>query len=165
MSTTITPNAFIIDVADRAASREVDALFDFHAVGTLIVTNAIGYDAARDLLVASFVERGLTASTAKTYLSQGYAIAQMFGTFDEVEAFADDEVRGTRSLKAIYTAIRNAAKGEVEAEGGEAEAEAVTEATTALVDVVLAGLANLRNAGDIARVRDAAIAMLQVKAA
>jgi hypothetical protein len=163
MSTTYSPNAFIIDVADRAASREVDALYDFHTVGTLIVTNAIGYDAARDLLVSSFTERGLTASTAKTYLSQGYAIAQMFATFDEVEAFADDEVRGTRSLKAIYTAIRNAAKGEVEAAAD--EVEAVTEATTALVDVVLAGLANLKSAADIARVRDAAVAMLTVKAA
>jgi hypothetical protein len=164
MSTTVTPNAFIIDVADRAASREVDALFDFHAVGSLIVKGEVSYDAARDQMVAAFTERSLTASTAKVYVSQGYALAQLFATFAEVEEFADDEVKGSRSLKRIYDATRRAAKGDAIEGEGEGEA-AIVEAATALVDVVLAGLANLKSAADIARVRDAAVAMLTVKAA
>jgi hypothetical protein len=155
-------HAYIIYIADRAASREVETTADFHGLGQLIVKGDLSYDAARDQTIAAFAERSLTPSTAKTYVSQGYALAQLFPTFAELEAFADDECNGSRSLKRIYTATRDKSdKGEGEGEG---EAEAVTEATTALVDVVLAGLAHLKDAGEIARVRDAAIAMLTVSA-
>ena len=159
-----TIHAYITYIADRAASREVETTADFHGLGQLIVKGDLSYDTARDQTIAAFAERSLTPSTAKTYVSQGYALAQLFPTFAELEAFADDECNGSRSLKRIYTATRDKSdKGEGEGEG-EAEAEAVTEATTALVDVVLAGLAHLKDAGEIARVRDAAIAMLTVSA-
>lgn len=157
-------HAYITYVADRAASREVETLADFYGLGTLVVSGEVNYDQGRDALVAAFTERGLKGSTAKVYMSQGYALAQLFDTFDAVEEFADDECNGSRSLKRIYdqTRVKDDAADEVKGEG---EGDAEVAATKALIDVVLAGLANLKDAGEIARVRDAAIAMLKVSAA
>jgi hypothetical protein len=160
-------HAYVTYVADRAATREIEALADFYGLGQLIVKGDLSYDAARDQLVDAFTARDMSGATAKTYVSQGYALAQLFDTFADVETFADDECKGSRSLKRIYDATRvRADKGEAEAEGkGEAEAALETGEPTPLVDVILANLASLTNAADIARVRDAAIAMLTVAAA
>lgn len=149
-------HAFITYVADRAATRETEALADYYGLGSLVATNELKYDAARDQLVEAFKAREMSAGTAKTYLSQGYALAQLFDTLADVEAFADDECNGSRSLKRIYDATR--AKDADADAPAEAEAEAAT--PTALVDVILANLASLTDPADIARVRDAAIAML-----
>lgn len=160
MNTELHP--YVIYVADRAASREVDALFDYYNVGRLIVGRELSYDTARDQLCAAFAERDMAASTAKVYLSQGYALAQLFDTFEELEEWADEEHRGSRSLKRLYDATR---VRDAKPAADESTADAETVAATALVDVVLAGLANLTSAADIARVRDAAEAMLKVRAA
>jgi hypothetical protein len=166
MSTTTTAPApvavhpFITYVADRAASREVEGLADYYGIGQLIVAGELTYDVARDSLTAAFAEREMSASTAKVYVSQGYALAQLFATFDELEEFADEECKGSRSMKRIYDATRvRPEKADEKADADEA-AEMVA---TALVDVVLAGLANLTDPADIARVRDAAIAMLAAR--
>ena len=151
-------NEYLIHVADAAASREVSALADFYGVGSLIVSKELTYDVARDSLVTLFAERNLSTATVKVYVSQGYALAQLFPTFAAVEAYADDECKGSRSLKRIYDSTRvKADKAEGE---GEAEGEAATEAATALVDVILANLAHLTDKGDIERVRMAAASML-----
>jgi hypothetical protein len=147
-------HAYIDYVADRAASREVEGLADYYGIGQLIVTGELTYDVARDELTAAFKARDLAASTAKVYVSQGYSLAQLFTTFDEVTEYADEECNGSRSLKRIYDSVKAAA----------AEPK-VAKVPTPLIDVVLAGLANLKDAGEIARVRDAAIAMLTVKVA
>ena len=141
---TLATHPFIEYVADRAASREVEALLDFYSVGQLIVSGELTYEVARDLLVAAFKVRDLQASTVKVYVSQGYALAQLFATFDELEEWADDECKGSRSLKRIYdaTRVRDEVASEVASEG-EGEAPAAVATPTALVDVVLAGLANL----------------------
>lgn len=151
-------HAFITYVADRAATRETEALADYYGLGSLVATNELKYDAARDQLVEAFKAREMSAGTAKTYLSQGYALAQLFDTLADVEAFADDECNGSRSLKRIYDATR--AKDADADAPAEAEAEAEAATPTALVDVILANLASLTDPADIARVRDAAIAML-----
>lgn len=163
VTTTLTPVEYIAEVADRFASREVDTLHDVWAVGSLVHSNEISYDAARDGLAAAFAERGLSASTAKVYVSQGYGLAQLFATFDEVEAFADDECKGSRSLKRIYDATR-VREPKAEAEGA-GEAEVATTEPTPLVDVILANLAHLTDPAEIARVRDAAAAMLTLSVA
>lgn len=153
---------YITYIADRAASREVDALTDYYGVGRLIATGELTYDAARDQMIAAFRERNLTPATAKTYLSQGYALAQLFETFEDVEAFADDECAGSRSLKRIYDTVKRAGADDA-ADAGETESgDEATDAPTPLVDVILANLAHLTDAGEIARVRDAAAAMLTV---
>ena len=160
-----TTHAFITYVADRAASREIEALADFYGVGTLIVSGEISYEAARDQMVTEFKARNLAASTVKVYLSQGHSLAQLFDTFADVETFADDECGGSRSLKRIYDAVKGKpakAASETPAEGATNEADT---APAALIDVILANLASLTDAGEIARVRDAAAAMLTVKAA
>jgi hypothetical protein len=148
---------YITYVADRAASREVEALFDFYSLGRLIVANELTYDAARDQLVTAFAERDMQSSTARTYLSQGYSLAQLFDTFDEVEEFADDACNGSRSMKRVYDTVRAADKGDAKGEG---EGEAPAKVATALVDVILANLAQLTDPAEIAKVRDAAIAKL-----
>ena len=159
-------HAYVTYVADRAATREIEALADFYGLGQLIVKGDLSYDAARDQLVDAFTARDMSGATAKTYVSQGYALAQLFDTFADVETFADDECKGSRSLKRIYDATRVRADKSADeptalvATNDEAEAE-----PTALVDVILANLASLKDAADIARVRDAAIAMLTVAAA
>lgn len=167
MSTT---HAFIDYVADRAASREIEALADFYGVGTLIVTGELSYDDARDQMVAAFKSRTLAPATAKTYVSQGYCLAQLFDTFEDVEAFADDECGGSRSLKRIYDTARKAGKDDDESgdESGEAEPEAATVAPTTdadRADAILAILSGMSDAAAIARVRDASAAMLVPAAA
>lgn len=151
---------FITYVADRAARREVEALADFYGVGQLIVSKELTYETARDEMVAAFAERDLQSSTAKVYVSQGYALAQLFDTFAELEEFADDECKGSRSLKRIYDATR--VKAEPAADGDSDGDAAEQVAPTPLVDVVLAGLANLTDAADIKRVLDAAAAKLKL---
>ena len=141
MSTT---HAFITYVADRAASREIEALADFYGVGSLIVKGEMSYDAARDQMTDAFKVRGLAASTAKVYVSQGYSLAQLFDTFENVETFADDECNGSRSLKRIYDATR--VKDETPASEGEGEGETNADVETvkaSQLDVVLAALPNL----------------------
>ena len=158
-------NTYIEYVANRCASREVEALADFYGVGALIVSGELSYETARDDMTAAFKARNLAASTAKVYVSQGYSLAQLFDTFADVESFADDECNGSRSLKRIYDATRvkdDAAADETPAEG---ETNAADTVPMALVDVILANLASLTDAADIAKVRDAAAAMLTVKAA
>jgi hypothetical protein len=156
-------HTYITYVADRAARREVETLADFYGVGTLIRSGEMTYEVARDELTAAYKVRNLATSTVKVYVSQGFALAQLFATFDEVEEYADDECGGSRSMKRIYDSTRVKAD-KVEADD-KADDKADEQGKTDLVDVVLAGLANLKNAGDIARVRDAAIAMLKVTAA
>lgn len=154
-------HTFITYIADRAATREVEALADFYGLGQLIVTGELTYEVARDDMTKAFKARDLAASTAKVYVSQGYSLAQLFTTFAELETFADDDCNGSRSLKRIYDATRVKAEPAVEVEAPAAvEAPAV-----ALVDVILANLAHLTDAGEIARVRDAAAAMLSVSVA
>lgn len=135
-----TVHAFITYVADRAASREIEALADFYGVGSLVVSGEMTYDAARDQMVAEFTSRNLAASTAKVYVSQGYSLAQLFDTFEDVETFADETCGGSRSLKRIYDATRVKADKSAEGEGETNAAE-----TTAMsqLDVVLAALPNL----------------------
>lgn len=164
---------YITFVADRAASREVDALHDFYGVGRLIVSRELSYEVARDQMVAAFTERNLAASTAKVYVSQGYGLAQLFDTFEDVCEFADDECKGSRSLKRIYDATRRAAKAdegkadEAKADAGADEGEGDAAATAApttdadRADAILAILASMTDAAQIARVRDAASAMLR----
>jgi hypothetical protein len=153
-------------VADRAATREIEALADFYGLGSLIVGKELSYDAARDQLVDAFKARDLSPATAKTYISQGYALAQLFDTFADVEQFADDECQGSRSLKRIYDATRvKADKSADEPTVAGDESAAMETEPTALVDVILANLASLTDPADIARVRDAAAAMLTVKVA
>jgi uncharacterized protein Usg len=151
-------HAYITHVADRAARREVEALADFYGVGSLIVSGEIAYDTARDDMVAAFKVRDMNASTAKVYVSQGYALAQLFDTLDEVLEFADEECKGSRSLKRIYDATRVRETADESGEGGESEGGEGE--TRAMVDVILANLAQLTDTGEIARVRDAAAAML-----
>lgn len=160
-----TPHAFITYVADRAASREIEALADFYGVGSLIVAGEMTYEVARDQMTAAFKSRNLAASTAKVYVSQGYALAQLFDSFEDVETFADDECKGSRSLKRIYDATREKSEKSADESTGEGETNAAETAPAALIDVILANLASLTDAGEIARVRDAASAMLTVKAA
>jgi hypothetical protein len=83
----------IIYVADRAARREVEALADFYEVGRLIISKELTYEQARDEMVTAFTARGLTGSTAKVYVSQGYSLAQLFATFADVEEYADEECK------------------------------------------------------------------------
>ena len=151
-------HTYLIHVADAAASREVSTLADFYGVGSLIVSKELTYDVARDSLIKLFAERNLAASAVKVYVSQGYALAQLFDTFDDVEAYADDVCKGSRSLKRIYDSTRVKADKADKAEGtAEAEAEAPA---TALVDVILANLAHLTDKADVERVRMAAASML-----
>lgn len=154
-------HTFITYVADRAATREVEALFDFYSVGQLIVSGELSYDTARDDMAAAFKARELAASTAKVYVSQGYCLAQLFTTFADLEEFADDECGHSRSLKRIYdaTRVRPAVEAETPA------VAAVETPAVALIDVILANLASLTDAAEIARVRDAAAAMLTVAVA
>jgi hypothetical protein len=156
-----TTHAYITFVAERTARREVEALADYFGLGQLIVSKELTYDVARDQLVEAFESFGLKGSTAKTYVSQGFALAQLFDTFADVELFADDECAGSRSLKRIY----DATKDEPATGPGESAPVAEVVAPTPLVDVILANLANLKDAGEIARVRDAASAMLALIAA
>jgi hypothetical protein len=162
----MTIHAYVTYVADRAATREIETLADFFGLGQLIVKGELSYDAARDQLIDAFTARDMSAATAKTYVSQGYALAQLFDTFDALETFADDECKGSRSMKRIYDATRvKPAKSDESTESGDESAAMETGEPTPLVDVILANLASLTNAADIARVRDAAIAMLTVAAA
>lgn len=140
MSTT---HAFITYVADRAASREIEALADFYGVGALVVSGEITYETARDDMVAAFKARSLAASTAKVYVSQGYALAQLFETFEDVETFADDECKGSRSLKRIYDATRVKDDESDESGEGEGETNAAETVPMSQLDVVLAALPNL----------------------
>jgi hypothetical protein len=159
----ITPDTvhpFVDYVADRAASREVDATFDYWGVGRLIVSGELAYEVARDQMVAAFKIRDLATSTVKTYMSQGYALAQLFETFEELEEWADEECNGSRSLKRLYDASRvREPKADAEV-SGEGETNAAETVPANLLDVILANLAHLTDAADIAKVRDAAIAML-----
>ena len=149
---------YIVSIATKAANREVAALTDFHKLGLMVVAEELSYDQARDELCEAFKARKLSAATAKVYLSQGFALAQAFATLAEVKAFADENCKGSRSLKRIYDALKN--QGSEDADG-EDDGEDVAELTaTALVDVILANLAHLTDKAEIAMVRDAAIAML-----
>lgn len=141
---------FITYVADRTASREVDALADYFGIGELIRAREITYKNAQEQLIAEFDRRDMKAGTAKTYLSQGKVLAAMFDSFDDMVDYADAECDGSRSMKRIYDSMKG--KG-------------ASKPKKAQVDVVLAGLANLSDPGEIARVRDAAIAMLAATAA
>lgn len=157
-------DAFISDVARHAADRETSTLFDYYGVGTLVARHGRDRDAVKADLVKAYRALNVQASTVNVYLSQGIAIAGKFETWNALETFCDDELKGSRSLKRVYDAIKAADKPESPATDSD-ETPAVESPATALVDVVLAGLANLKNAADIARVRDAAIAMLKVSAA
>jgi hypothetical protein len=164
--TTLSPVEYIGEVADRFASREVDTLHDVWAVGSLVHTGEITYDAARDAMSAAFAERGLSASTAKVYVSQGYGLAQLFDTFDDVEAFADDECNGSRSLKRIYDATRvrpakveDSATVEGETEG-EGEGSATTDADRAAAIVAI--LSAMSDPTALATVADALNARIGV---
>ena len=143
-------HTYITYVADRAATREVEALADFFALGQLVKSGELKYDTAKTQLVEAFDSRGLSASTAKTYLSQGHSLAQLFDDFDAVEEYADEVCNGSRSLKKVY----DSTKVKV------APTPKVVAPATPLVDVILANLANLVTAADITAVRDAAEAML-----
>ena len=133
-------HTYITYVADRTATREVEALFDFYGLGRLINAGELTYEVARDDLANAFKVRGLAASTAKVYVSQGYALAQLFDTFADVEEFADDDCGGSRSLKRIYDATR------VKADKPAAVVEVApvtVDDDVKLVDVILANLAHL----------------------
>ena len=166
MSTTIAPitdakyATFIAEVAQHAADAETTTTFDYFGVGTLVARHGRDRDAVKSDLIAAYRDRGVKASTVNVYLSQGIAIATRFATWNALETFADDELNGSRSLKRIYDAIKSEGKPEPEAAAEPAEVVA----PTPLVDVILANLAHLTDAGEIARVRDAAIAMLTVTA-
>lgn len=118
---------YITYVADRSAQREGEALTDFYGVGRLVVTGELTYDQARDQMVDAFKVRNLTASTAKTYVSHGYTLAQMFDTFKDVEEYADEECNGSRSMKRIVDSMSTA----------------TPKAKKSQLDVVLAALPNL----------------------
>jgi len=159
-------HAYVTYVADRAATREIEALADFYGLGQLIVKGDLSYDAARDQLVDAFTARDMSGATAKTYVSQGYALAQLFDTFADVETFADDECKGSRSLKRIYDATRvRAPKAETSTESGDESAAMETAEPTAMIDVILANMAQLTDAAEIAKVRDRAIWMLSLHVA
>lgn len=153
-------HAFITYVADREATREVEQLSDYYGLGQLIVTGELKYESARDQLVAAFAERDLKSSTAKVYMSQGYALAQLFDTFADVEDHADEVCNGSRSLKRIYDSTRVKADAPVADATAEGETNAAETAPADLLSVILANLAHLTDAAQIAQVRDAAIAML-----
>lgn len=149
-------HTYITYVADRAATREVEALLDFYGVGRLIVAKELSYDVARDQMVAAFTERGLTAATAKVYVSQGYCIAQLFDTFDAVETFADEECNGSRSLKRIYDKTRDKSAAVVADDVDPEAAKVVTKQS--LADVIIANIAHLTSRDDLQRVLDAVMA-------
>lgn len=152
-------NEYIVSIVKAVARRNSDTLRDFHKAGAMIVAGELTYDQVRDDAMATAKECKLAPATVKVYVSQGYAIAQALTTWAEVRKYADDRCKGSRSLKRVYDALKADAKGEAEGDEGEAdEAEAVT--ATALIDVILANLAHLTDKGEIAQVRDAAIAML-----
>jgi hypothetical protein len=137
-------HTYIEYIANRAATREVEALADYYGLGALVVAGELTYDVARDDLTSAFKARNLAVSTAKVYLSQAHSLAQLFDTFDAVEEYADVECDGSRSLKRIYDHVTRAAKGEVEVEGGEGETNADVETVaTSQLEVVLAALPNL----------------------
>lgn len=161
---------FINYVADRTASREVDALYDYFSLGTVIRSGELTYDAARDQLVAAFESRSMKAGTAKTYLSQGFQLAIAFRTFSALEEWADLEHDGSRSMKRLYDATRVKSEPAVEepaVEESAVEEPAVDDMATDAVrrDAILAILASMTDAADIATVRDAAAEMLKVAAA
>ena len=151
-------NEFIVSIAKKAANREVATLADFYKLGQMVNTGELDYDTARDDLVAAFKARKMSGATAKVYLSQGFGIAQVLPTMEDVKVYADANCKGSRSLKRIYDSLKADAKGDDEGDDEGDEAEVAT--PTALIDVILANLAHLTDRDEIALVRDAAIAML-----
>lgn len=164
-------NEYLIYVADRCASREVDALTDFYGVGRLILSGEVAYEVARKELQAAFSERGLQASTATTYISQGHCLAQLFDTFDEMCEWADDECKGSRSLKRLADTARKLGREDEVSEGGEGEGDEgdvpapVTDEVRANSIIAIAGAmtdaAQIRRAMDVlaARLAPAAVAV------
>lgn len=137
---------FIIYIADRTASRDVDGLADYFGLGQLIRNREITYKRAATELTAALEFRNVKATTAKTYLSQGASLAKLFDSLDELFDYADAECDGSRSMKRIYDSVKGKGKAKPK---------------KALVDVVSAGLANLSDAAEIRRIMDEAAAMLK----
>lgn len=152
-------NEYIVYVADRAATREGEALMDYFGIGELVSSGRIAYEVARDELAQAFKDRNMSPNTAKVYVSQAVALAELFDDYESVATFADEVCGGSRSLKRIYdaTRVRDDVTDDVTDDAAD---ESGDEGSTPLVDVILANLAHLTDAADIARVRDAAAAML-----
>ena len=155
----------IADIADRCASREVDALSDFFELGRVIVDGQMSYESARDQMVAAFKKRDMAASTAKTYVSQGYTLAQLHDTFESLTDWADAECNGSRSLKRLVDTARKGAKAEPVAAIGAGNVLALTSGGSTVTDVdranaAIAILRGMSSAAAIAMVRDAAASML-----
>jgi hypothetical protein len=155
---TMSVSEYVDHVADRAASRESEQLFDFFSLGRYVATGEATYDQVRDLAVAAFKVRNLATSTVKVYVSYGYGIAQLFDTFDDVETFADDECNGSRSLKRVYDATRNRDEAGDDDEAGEGEGEGEGDEageTRPVADVIIALLAQVTDRADLARIAEA----------